>query len=98
MSDPRPANIADRRSRLNHVEAGTKPRQRGLGALDFASRCCNLLEAHEQTELGAGKLCFGAMSGPIAQTGQSRRLITGRSQVRILVGPLYLRLEGNVLG
>ncbi|MBP1688318.1 MAG: hypothetical protein H6Q33_4461 [Deltaproteobacteria bacterium] len=26
--------------------------------------------------------------GPIAQLGQSRRLITGRSQVRILVGPL----------
>src|SRR5262249_49390007 len=26
--------------------------------------------------------------GPIAQSGQSRRLITGRSQVRILVGPL----------
>ena len=25
--------------------------------------------------------------GPIAQSGQSRRLITGRSQVRILVGP-----------
>jgi hypothetical protein len=25
--------------------------------------------------------------GPIAQAGQSRRLITGRSQVRILVGP-----------
>jgi hypothetical protein len=28
--------------------------------------------------------------GPIAQLGQSRRLITGRSQVRILVGPLDL--------
>ena len=28
--------------------------------------------------------------GPIAQAGQSRRLITGRSQVRILVGPLLL--------
>jgi hypothetical protein len=31
--------------------------------------------------------------GPIAQTGQSRRLITGRSQVRILVGPLYWARE-----
>lgn len=29
-------------------------------------------------------------NGPIAQSGQSRRLITGRSQVRILVGPLLL--------
>ncbi len=28
-------------------------------------------------------------AGPIAQAGQSRRLITGRSQVRILVGPLF---------
>jgi hypothetical protein len=28
--------------------------------------------------------------GPIAQSGQSRRLITGRSQVRILVGPLSI--------
>ena len=31
----------------------------------------------------------GLHRGPIAQFGQSRRLITGRSQVRILVGPLY---------
>ena len=29
--------------------------------------------------------------GPIAQSGQSRRLITGRSQVRILVGPLQCK-------
>ena len=36
--------------------------------------------------------------GPIAQSGQSRRLITGRSQVRILVGPLYLRSAKTIRG
>ena len=36
--------------------------------------------------------------GPIAQAGQCRRLITGRSQVRILVGPLSPSREKNALG
>ena len=39
-----------------------------------------------------------AARGPIAQAGQSRRLITGRSQVRILVGPLSPSREKNALG
>ena len=44
---------------------------------------------------------IGAQSdvrGPIAQAGQSRRLITGRSQVRILVGPLSVRQRKGVRG
>lgn len=40
-------------------------------------------------ERGAASSRRCAGNGPIAQSGQSRRLITGRSQVRILVGPLF---------
>jgi hypothetical protein len=57
----------------------------------FVSAGCLRLISSPDAAISKGSVAVPACElrhGPIAQLGQSRRLITGRSQVRILVGPL----------
>lgn len=57
----------------------------------FAAARRRRLISPRDTAISKGSVALPACElrhGPIAQLGQSRRLITGRSQVRILVGPL----------